>query len=104
MPLRACIQSHTHREYRTSLAWLDEQLDRPSRSDNYLMQIAAEVRRILRLGEVWGSKKKPATVDPNDMKLKFVKPKPKAIQKTTSETQARSKAGWLASVFGKKKT
>lgn len=50
MPLRKCMKKTSHREYLVWMAWLDRQWDRPSRTDNYLMQVAYqvayEVRRI----------------------------------------------------------
>ncbi len=104
MPLRACMQTHTHREYKTWLTWLDEQWNRPSRSDNYSMQVAIKLQELLNIVRVYGSKKQPATVNPDDMKLEFVQPKPKTAQKITPEMLAMSKAGWFNAVHYKKKT
>lgn len=73
----------SHREYRTRLAWLDEQWNRPDRTDHYLMQVAAEVRRVLYLLQVFGSKQQPHRVELNDCKLKFV---------TTQETEPQAPA------------
>jgi len=41
------MQRITHREYLIWMRYLEEQWEKPSRTDNYLMQIAAEVRRVL---------------------------------------------------------
>ena len=101
MPLRACMKEHTHREYKLWLAWLDRQWNRPSRSDNYLMQVAAEIRRVLNLLCVYGSKKRPDAVTLEQVRLKFVQPK----QEEPKIAQAGGKAGWFAAVgFKKKKT
>lgn len=37
----------THREFKLWLRWLDDNYNKPSLSDYYMMQIAAEVRRVL---------------------------------------------------------
>lgn len=42
----------SHREFRSWLAWRKDQLNSPSRSDQYLMQIAGEVRHVLD-GKKW---------------------------------------------------
>jgi hypothetical protein len=47
------------------MAWLDEQMNVPSLTDQYLMQIAAEVRRVL--------SKKPKKIKVEHFLLKFVK-------------------------------
>ena len=41
MPLRECLKKTTNREYRTWMQWLTDDMNRPSRSDYYAMQIAA---------------------------------------------------------------
>ncbi len=100
MPLRACMQSHTHREYKNLwLPYLDKQWNRPSRTDNYLMQVAVEIRRVLNLLCVYGSKKPADAVTLTQMILKFVQPKPQL-----KKTQAISKGGWLRAVGLRKKT
>ena len=101
MPLRACMQEHTYREYKTWLTWLDEQWHCPNRSDNYLIQVAMEIRKLLNTLRIFGSRKTPEAVDPDDFRVKFVQPGAEKM-KTTPETQARSKAGWIAAVSIKK--
>lgn len=51
----------TNREFKTWIAWLDDQLNIPNRNDYYLMQIAGYVSHVL-------SKK---SWQPGDYKLKF---------------------------------
>lgn len=85
----------THREYRTRSAWLDEQWNQPSRSDQYLMQIAMEVRRVL--------SKKPNVIQLDHFKLKFqsteAKPTPKL---SVAELTKQSIARWCGFVGLKK--
>ena len=90
MPLRRCMREHTHREYLTWIAWLDEQWGKPSRSDNYLMQIAVEVQRVL--------SKSPNSIQLKHKLLRFVEP---VLTTMAPEAQvAASKAKWFA-VTGK---
>ena len=63
MPLRQCIAAHTHRELLTWLAWLDNKESNPDPTQYYLMQIAAEVRRVLA--------KNPSKVKLDDFQLQF---------------------------------
>lgn len=85
------MERWTHRECRTRLAWLDEQWNQPSRSDQYAMQIAMEVRRVL--------SKKPNAVELAHFKLKFglreVKPVPKL---SMADLTKQSKARWCGLV------
>lgn len=87
MPLRECMQKHTHREYLLWMAWLAKQHDTPDRSDYYLMQIAAEIRRVL-------------SKQPNKIKLEHFKlstaGKPAPVQQR--ETVEQSKARWAGLV------
>jgi hypothetical protein len=53
----------THRQFLAWQEWLAQDLDRPSRSDHYLMQAAAEARRC------WV--KEPNKVRIEDMRLEF---------------------------------
>lgn len=80
------MQKTTHREYLAWMDWLNEEWERPSRSDNYLMQIAAEVRRVL--------SKKPNSIKLRDFLLKFKKQKPKEL--TLEEATKQSKRRWLS--------
>ena len=47
MTLAECRAKVTNREYLTWQAWFSDEMNRPSRSDYYLMQIACEVARVL---------------------------------------------------------
>lgn len=67
MTLEECMRSHTERQLSAWIYWLDEQWDRPSRSDWYLMQITCEIRRFL--AAMAGSK---IQIQPKDFKLTFV--------------------------------
>ena len=96
MPLRECLRKHTHRELQVWRMYLEEQWNKPSRVDNYLMQIAGEIRRVYYLLQVFGSKKKPYPVELKDFYLEFEKPKP-----TKEKAEKASKRGWF-SVLGVK--
>jgi len=78
------MRGMTQREYEARLAWLEEEQARPSQTDWYLMQVAAEVRR--------GYVKDPSSVKLKDMKL--VRPKPEQLP-TKEEAVARSKSRWF---------
>lgn len=96
MPLRACMREHTHREFRTWMAWLERQWNEPDRADHYRMQIAQEVCRVLA--------KNKASITLGKFKIPFgwVKKKEKEKEKSKSEmleqktSQAKSRwMGWL---------
>ena len=86
------MEKTTHRQYRLWTYWLRQELNHPSRSDNYLMQIACEVRRVLH--------KQPARVQLDHFVLEF-KPKTKPVmtEEQTVEAEKRavkqSKSRWL---------
>ena len=67
MSLSECMNSHTERQFRTWIEWLDSQWNEPSLTDHYLMQIATEVRRVL--------SKNPNDIKLDDFKIEFSKPK-----------------------------
>lgn len=79
----------THRQYAAWVTWLDDDLNRPNRSDCYQMQTACEVRRVL--------SKKPADIQPDQFRLKFEKPKP-TIKSTTEQELAAAKARWFGAL------
>lgn len=90
------METITHREYLMRLAYLDEELNRPSRGDNYVMQLIHEVRYLL------SKKSKQFTAKPYLLTFGSTKPK-----KYTKEEQAvrcqQSKARWFGAIFGGKK-
>ena len=91
------MERWTHREYLTRLAWIEEQWNFPSRSDQYLMQVAAEVRRVL--------SKKPDAVKLEHFKLKFGTVKRKPAQKLTKAQQVKMHfQRWVAVVTPRKST
>ncbi len=79
----------TQRQFVTWVAWLRVQWDRPDRTDGYLMQVAAEVRR--------GHVKNPRKVKLEDFRLKYdggsSRKKPAM---TKEQATAMSKAVWMA--------
>lgn len=89
MTLHACMKSMTHREYLTWLEWLDQQWDEPSRSDYYLMQIAAEVRR----GYVASRYARRIRIP--DFRLRFQRPRrPRNLREATRWAKAK----WFAAL------
>ena len=85
------IGKWSHREYELRLAWMLEQNNRPSRTDFYLMQIAAEVRRVLH--------KQPNTVRAQDFELKFGKSKKKEITAENAKERARRSKAFFGSLI-----
>ena len=83
------MEKHTHREFVVWMRWLDEEWNRPEPSDYYLMQIAAEIRRVL--------SKKPRHIKMEDFKLEFAEAE-HAPAATVEEAAARSKSKWKAIV------
>jgi hypothetical protein len=91
MSLRECMENHTEKEMRITLAWLRMQWDRPDRTDWYLMQIAAEVRK--------GLVKHPNSVKTDQLKIKFIFDECRPAAVLTPEEQMRvSKQCWLGAV------
>lgn len=65
-PLDSIMSKMTHREYLTRLAWIDSRWDEPpSRLEWYLMQIAAEVKRLFH--------KKPNKITTEGMAIRFIR-------------------------------
>lgn len=89
MPLRRCMRSHTLREYRIWMAYLDEQWNQPNRTDHYLMQIARDVKRVL--------SRHPGKIQLDDSKLTFEQKADKPKQ-TKEQAAAVSKAAWMGRV------
>lgn len=78
------MRRHTHRELKVWLEYLKEQYNQPDRTDHYLMQLAAEVRR--------GNVKHPKEVKAEDFKItfKFRDPDPNAQNTPGSKTGPRT--------------
>lgn len=62
---RSVAREWTNRELRTAEAWMDDQMNVPSRTDHYLMSIAREVCLVL------ASKETRDKVSSNDFRLRF---------------------------------
>lgn len=89
MSIGECLQKHTHRQMLSWMEYLNIDADRPDKLENYLMQIAAEVRKT--------KAKNPRAVRIEDFKLKFVggstssqEPAPPA----SADRVAASKSAW----------
>lgn len=94
MPLADCIRAHTHRQYLTWMAWLDEQWNSPSRTDYYLIQIAYLVGCVM---SMFSSRR--STTRFETYKLKFTTPAAKKSAAGRDMAAAASKAGWFG-MFG----
>lgn len=84
MGLDECKQKHTFRQYMTWMAWFDAQWDVPSRADNYAMQIAMEVRRVLH--------KTPVSVKMKHFVLRWVRGKKAGRAAGKADKAAATKA------------
>jgi len=85
----------THRQFLTWMRWLEEEDNHPSRTDNYLMQIAAEVCRVLH--------RKPETVKLSDFVMKFKRVKPMKTEEEKKKALKESKRRWWSLVSGENK-
>lgn len=76
------------------MAWLAGELNNPDRTDNYLMQIAAEVRRT--------RYKNPKDVKLQDLKLSFSEKAPETAQESKLPATG-SKAVWMGIIRASEK-
>lgn len=77
----------TNREFKARMAWLADEIERPSRADWYVMQVAMEVKR--------GRVKHPNLVTLKEMVLEREKP---TSPLTKEEATAKSKSLWYGMV------
>lgn len=85
----------THREFLVREAWVEQQWNRPSRTDFYLMRVAQRVQQVLA--------KNPGNITLEHQRVEIerkpVKPK---TQLTLEQQTVRSKAAWLGAVSSDK--
>lgn len=81
----------THRQYRTWIVWELGEWNRPSRSDHYIMQLTAEVRRI-----VGWMNKNPGPLSLDKLKITFKNRSVEDEPIDVEETSRRSMAIWRA--------
>ena len=76
MPLEECMKSHTETQLKAWLVWIakkrEQDLAEPTPTQWYLMQIAAEVARVL--------SKNPRAIKTESFKIKFTKPKKLSLE------------------------
>lgn len=94
----------THRQFASWSVYLEEEWNRPDRTDHYLMQVGVEVRRVL--------SREPNSHKLDDMRLEFKRPEPEPDPKTAAgrrrieelrvEQTKKSQSGW-AWLIGKAK-
>jgi len=94
MTLHQCMTSMTNREFNTWMEWLDEEMNRPSRSDHYLMSIAQEVRRVL--------SSRPGQIQLDHFRLKFDRVLSLSPEQQRAQDLAHSKAAWKSRLYGVK--
>lgn len=88
-PIVEFMQSMSHREFITRFQWLENEENNPNRTDYYLMQIAAEMRRS------WIKNKNGIKLE--KFKIKFGRADAKEPVKMTKEQAAAiEKAKWFA--------
>lgn len=89
MPLRACMEAHTHREYRAAIAWLNVEMNRPTIDQHYMMQIAQRVQQ--------SNVKQPNKITLKHQILSFVIGKKETKKAVTKDDQVKqSKSRWFA--------
>lgn len=83
------LKTWTHRQFQVALEWIEREWNEPSRTDHYLMQLAAEIRR--------SNVKNPQSVKMDHFKIKFER-KAKALPVNQGMTTKMTKARWKAAV------
>jgi len=83
------MKKHTHREYLMWIRYLDKEWNQPSRTDYYLMQIAAKIQGLF--------SKNSTSIKIANFLLPFKRQKPKKPP-TQKELVAQSKARWKSAV------
>lgn len=81
----------THRQYRTWTVWELGEWNRPSRSDHYVMQLTAEVRRI-----VGWMNKNPGPLSLDKLKISFKSRSSEEEPIDVEEISRRAMAVWRA--------
>ena len=89
MSLQRCKQEHTWTEYLVWQTYLNQEFEKPSLTDHYLMQIACVLVNIF-------SGKGSKRLKMDDFKLKFRKPKKATGKLSLEQRVAQSKAAWFA--------
>lgn len=94
-PVVDFMRSITHREFRTWIAWLEIDWNRPNPDQAYLMQIACEVARVLA--------KNPRSIRLEHFKspMSFSFRRQRTRQLTREESAKRKKALWIGAFGGR---
>jgi len=89
MPLARVLKEVTHREYRLWMVWLEQDQDRTTPDQYYLMQIAQEVRRVL--------SRNKKSIKLRDFRIRFTRKKTKPkTQRDKDEATKLSRARWFS--------
>jgi len=85
------MRQTTDRQYRLWIAWLNEQINEPSREDYYLMQVSHSIHQLIASQSRNG--RAPAL---EKFKLKFGRDDSQRTPQTAEEATRRSQAAWGA--------
>ena len=80
MSLTECQEKHTHRQYLAWLEFLEEEWNRPTKLEHYLMQIALQVASVLN-----AFSKKPKQLKLSQFKIEFKSSKTEPKTELTAE-------------------
>ncbi len=99
MPFQECMERVSHRWYRTWERWSQDEWNKPSRSDNYLMQIA---QRIQQFHASWQKPPRQITMDMQKIPFEFKSAEPAGSDKPSKSklkaAAAASKGAWCRAV------
>jgi len=85
------MEKHSHREYQMWMRHLEEEWNRPSRTDHYLMQIAAKIEGLFRKGSI--------KISSLLLPFQHKKPEKELTKEQIAKAELeRSKAAWRARV------
>lgn len=84
MPVAECMRRVSHREFLGWVAWMNNQWNSPSRSDWYLMELMAVVRRLMH--------DNPASVQPRQFRLRF---DDESAESKPGHSVEQSKSTWM---------
>ena len=91
------MEAHTHREYQAAIAWLNMEMNRPTVSQHYMMQISQRVQQ--------AKAKSPNKISLKNQILSFVTGKKQTKKVVSKDDQIKqSKSRWFAGlgIKGKK--
>jgi hypothetical protein len=94
MSPREYMQKHTHKEHLTWLAYLEQQMNEPNRTDHYLMQLTVELVRFMSL--VVSHKNSDVTMDKVRLRFSREEPTRQLSEEEINLKRERSRSFWLS--------